>query len=660
MLFSLDIETKCALSCEKSCKHALAPKTSHITLIGIYWIDSDAACTPRFEYFRSIDDCCRFFYHYPGPIELVGQNLKWDFSQLRFHGWTVPSEWYAHDTQLMAAVSTEKVPDKYLWSYAALRKEKNKHLPKGKGHRPGTPTSLKVLAPFFLGVEPFWEDPTNHDSVPYLEKDCKYTYDLCQLFLKKLEAQKLLPFYLKRMMPWARMLLDAEYRGIEIDLDAVHKEAADAVFKASALKKELDLQWGPAYDAFTQYKIERTRQNYKDLKYSALCRLKNPTDERLNKLEQRYENLFVDAVEKLKPGLDLSSPTQLQWLFGDHFKLNIRYADDDDEAELEADGGDDRTTCKEVLQRLVAEGRSDIKLFLEWREQNKLSTSFYPSYISMNENGVLRTSLNPGGTRTGRLSSSRPNLQQVPGELHYLFKARPGHVLITRDLSTIEPRIAAYYTEDPLLCDIFLTNRDFHSINAKRMFGLDAPESEIKKVFPIERHIAKTAGLALLYGAGPKRIKRTARQMGFIWEDGHCLALYKNFKDAYPVAAAFKRALDADARKGNTIYTMFGRGHVYVDPDDVHMKAFNTLVQSTASDLMLEGSRRAQEEFKEKSIPCHPLLWVHDESVWEAPIEYLTQCEEIIERNLLSFTLSTSFGLIPLTCEGKSGDFWAK
>src|ERR1700733_3976899 len=159
MRFSLDIETACGVkecpNFNSGCDHALDPYKSKITVIGLYWEDETG---PQRLVLRSAEELKKFYQEVRimDKIEFTGANLKFDLRTLSVHGCEIKSEHWADDVNLMATCYTRKVSEDYLEWYRRTRKELNEHLPAGKRHRVGNPTSLKVLAPYFLEVEPFW------------------------------------------------------------------------------------------------------------------------------------------------------------------------------------------------------------------------------------------------------------------------------------------------------------------------------------------------------------------------------------------------------------------------------------------------------------------------------------------------------------------------
>lgn len=645
---SIDVETKCDRGCKKKCKHALVAHACQITIIGLYWQRENCEYKATA---RSVGDLNRILdgLRVSGfRLCLGGHNFKFDLRILRGHGFEYREEEWTWDSQLEAATSLIKIPQAWLKDYEKKRKALNKKLPKGFSHRTAERHSLKTLAPFFLGVEPFWEDPTNHDNETYVLLDCRYSYRLHQLFGGYLRHDNLTGFLDQRLLPWTKMLLEAEVKGVRLDMHLLETSARQAEELAATTKYELDKSWEHHYE---QYELEQKAElaaKVQSMQERAIARLKPATPIKVHKVCERHDKKFLDQCASIE-SLNIDSPPQLTWLLRDQMGLDITDIDEEE------------STGKAVLQRLAASGRTDIGLFLQYRAARKLSTAFFPTYKDLADaSGVLHTSFNSTGTRTGRLSSSTPNLQQVPGELHRLFIARDGYALITRDLSAIEPCIVAYYTDDPVLCDCIVNGGDFHSRNAKLMMGLDCDEADVKKLYPNERALAKTCGLALMYGAGPMRIKSAAQQVGFMWSDEKCQDIFENFKDAYQVVFSFKGELDARFQRGESVANLLGRKHSYPNKRDIHMKGFNTLVQSTASDLLLESTRRAWNEMKELGFDTYPLLWVHDEIVFEAEIEDAAMSEEILEKHLTQHVLTTLHGDIPLRCAGFTGPYWSK
>jgi DNA polymerase I-like protein with 3'-5' exonuclease and polymerase domains len=639
-LVSLDIETACNVTdCPgKGCAHALDEYRARITVVGVYYRGPSG---PVGLVFRDLGELGRHLASL-GDYRLVGHNLKFDLRHLAVAGLDLSAHW-GEDTQLMAATLTEKVPEDWLAWYEAERKRQNEKLPRGYSHRQASQHSLKVLAPYFLNVPAFWEDPSNHDNDEYVLKDCRYTYELTGFLSDKLKAEGNYDFYRDKLLPWTKLLLKMEQRGIELDLSALEKADQEALAAAEVARAKLDTLWAEAHAAYFERQAKELRAEYGLKSLTAQAKAKDRA-----KCKIRYERLCEAAIAKLPRKINLDSPSQLAWLLKDHLGLEI------------TNFHGDETTGKATLQKL-AEGREDIKTFLEYRKQQKLASAFFPSYREMHYAAVLHCSFNPTGTRTGRLSSSNPNLQQVPGHLHKLFKARDGYRLATFDMSAIEPRLIAYFSHDLILFDLVNSGQDFHGYNAKVFFDLDCDVKEVKEAFPLERKMAKEVGLSLFYGAGTGRLKETSQKYGLHWNDGQCRRVLERFKEAYEGVYSFRDdILNPTLAFGHAVPNLFGRSFRIPDPTNVHMQGLNTLIQGSASDLVVNSATRIMTRFREAGIDGHVLLLVHDEIVTEVPAHREAEAVEIIKDAMTTYDLTTPLGPIKLEVEGKVAATWEK
>lgn len=649
MLVALDIETRCTQKCDVKCSHALFPQYSEISIVGIW--------NPDFAATFTVDSFKKFLIENPN-LKFVMHNGKFDVKHLRFHGVNIDSNNWVHDTQLMASASITKIPDEWLERYEARRKEENKKLPHGYSHREARGGSLKTLAPYFLGVDAFWENPADHSSEEYVLKDCEYTYRLCQFFLDEMARSGTLKFYEEKLFNWTRdLLLPAEERGVVIDNTRLKRKELVAKRRSEDVKKKLDSLWEEAYKAYEKKITDEIVFEYKKKTEDAILRIKSPTESKVASTRLRYSQLLAKRLAAHPVVFNINSDDQMLWLLRDYFKLDTKVRSRDKDTNVITDKD---STGVEVLNRLAQEGRKDIQLLLEYREYNKLATAFYPNYRELMCNGKIHTNFNITGTRTGRLSCSEPNLQQVPAHLHSLFIARPGYSLACFDESGIEARLIAYYSEDPVLCDLVINDKDIHGFHANIFFQKDWDLSIIKKQFPNERQLAKNVGFGLFYGAGPNRIKQEAMRMGYAWDDRHCRKLYQEFRKTYKEVFEYKDELDRQALD-SPIGSLSGRRHSFVStPEDIYMKCFNTLIQGSASDLVIMSAYKAQQEYKKKNIDAHFLIAVHDELVFEVNNKQKNIAVEILIKSMTDYKLDTRHGNIPLKVEGKVGRQWSK
>jgi DNA polymerase I-like protein with 3'-5' exonuclease and polymerase domains len=642
MLVSLDIETKRDQRLSdgppelKRDFDALIPHRAEITCIGV------VTDTGRQHVFRGPDKIfwLKSFLYDVGPeLQLVGQNFKFDIRHLVHLGMDAEFliKHWKHDTQLLAYVHPEKVHPSFMRDYEKRREEENAKLPRGYSHRQASLHSLKTLAPYFLGVEPFWEDPTNHNNDEYVLKDCLYTLELCKYFLNNMH-EKDLDFYSKYQLPWTKELLRAELTGINVDVNELHNLRAEFEGRRVQAEGRVKEQWTAHFLKYQEESRAEELARIDEMERRAILRLKD---------ESRIPGVIARHDEKraLVKGeeFNLNSPTQLKWLLKEALGLDIS----------KIDGSE--STDKEVLETL-ASAHPEIHNFLEYRKLNKLCTSYFPSYEDFIVRGRIHASFNPTGTKTGRLSSSHPNLQQMPKEVRPMFKPDEGYKYISYDASAIEPRILAYYSEDKTLCDVFLNDLDFHGVTATAMFNyIDCPNKEVKKLFPKERGVAKTLGLAILYGSSHKMVKEILYKAGFTdYNETDCRRIVDNIRSTYKDVWKFKLDLDKELERGHVVYNLLGRPIKFAryEKDDIYIKGLNRLIQGSASDLVINAAANFNDDMRFSRMDAEFLALVHDEILVRAEEGNIEFAERALKHFMTKFELNTKFGRIPLAIEG--------
>jgi DNA polymerase-1 len=262
---------------------------------------------------------------------------------------------------------------------------------------------------------------------------------------------------------------------------------------------------------------------------------------------------------------------------------------------------------------------------LNYRTLNKLKSTYVDALpLLVNpETGRLHTSLNQTVTATGRLSSSEPNLQNIPvkgewgGRIREAFVADPGHALLSADYNQIEPRILAHLSQDPVLIGAFVRGEDIHTATAVEIFGL--PPGQITKDM---RRVAKTVNFGTIYGISPYGL---SAQLGISQQEA------KKYIDAYFMrfqgVKAFLDRTIAEARESGYTTTMLGRRRPIPElrSGDAAQRGFgermamNTPIQGTAADViklaMLAVRRRLSAERRRAKM----ILQVHDELIFEVP-----------------------------------------
>lgn len=319
------------------------------------------------------------------------------------------------------------------------------------------------------------------------------------------------------------------------------------------------------------------------------------------------------------------------------------------------------STSVDVLQQLSAFHELPAEI-LNYRSLYKLKTTYIdalPNLINK-KTGRIHTSFNQTATATGRLSSSEPNLQNIPirGELgakiRQAFIAEEGSVLISADYSQIELRILAHMSGDIGLIDAFNKTIDIHSRTASNIFNVSPDE-----VSPDLRRIAKTVNFGIIYGISPFGLSES---LGITPKDA--ANLIDSYFTTYPGVQAFINNTLDEVRKSGFVATLVGRKRsiTEINSTNTNIKqqaermAINTPIQGTAADLIKIAmirifKRLAKEGFKTKMI-----LQIHDELLFEAPVDEVEDVKKIV-RHEMETALELS---VPLVVDIKTGRNWAE
>jgi DNA polymerase-1 len=298
------------------------------------------------------------------------------------------------------------------------------------------------------------------------------------------------------------------------------------------------------------------------------------------------------------------------------------------------------STDFDVLEQLGAMGHEVPRLLIEYRELAKLKSTYVdalPAYINPTT-GRNHTSFNQTGAATGRLSSSEPNLQNIPirtprGEaIRRAFVAPPGCVLITADYSQIELRLLAHLSGDAAFLKAFAEGGDIHRQTAAIIFGVSQ-----HAVTPEMRARAKTINFGTIYGQGPFAL---SRQLG-ISQDQAKEFIAQYFTRFAGVRAWLDRTV-ATAREQGYVETIFQRRRYIPELRDRNfsMRAFgertatNSPLQGSAADLIKIAMIRIAQAFRDRGLAARMVLQVHDELVVEAPEREQQVAGELMKRHM--------------------------
>jgi len=298
------------------------------------------------------------------------------------------------------------------------------------------------------------------------------------------------------------------------------------------------------------------------------------------------------------------------------------------------------STDVEVLEQLAALGHEVPRLLIEYRELTKLKSTYVdalPGYIDA-ATGRVHTSFNQTGAATGRLSSSDPNLQNIPvrtkrgGEIRRAFIAPPGHLLLIADYSQIELRLLAHLSGDPSFVAAFQRGGDIHRQTAAVVFGV--PE---EKVTGEMRARAKTINFATIYGQGALAL---SRQLGITLEEAK--AFIKHYFERFSGVRAWLDKTVEEARQRGFVETLFGRRRYIPELRDRNfsIRAFgertatNSPLQGSAADLIKIAMIRIHAALKRERLGTRMLLQVHDELVFEMPEPERGAAQALVKREM--------------------------
>ncbi|HET7023868.1 MAG TPA: DNA polymerase I [Gemmatimonadales bacterium] len=298
------------------------------------------------------------------------------------------------------------------------------------------------------------------------------------------------------------------------------------------------------------------------------------------------------------------------------------------------------STDAEVLDELAGMGHEVPKLILEYREVQKLKSTYVdvlPAAVHP-DTGRIHTSFHQTGAATGRLSSSDPNLQNIPvrtprgEEIRRAFVPASGCKFIVADYSQIELRLLAHFSEDPAFIEAFHAGGDIHRGTAAIIFGV--PESAVT---PEMRSRAKTINFGTIYGQGPFAL---SRQLGISQEEAK--AFITQYFERFSGVRAWLDQMVELARAQGYVETLFGRRRYIPEVKDRNFSvrsfgervATNSPLQGSAADLLKLGMIRLHHALLEQRLDAHILLQVHDELVVEAPAAVVPEVERLVREKM--------------------------
>jgi DNA polymerase-1 len=313
------------------------------------------------------------------------------------------------------------------------------------------------------------------------------------------------------------------------------------------------------------------------------------------------------------------------------------------------------------LERLAAEGVECARLVLDWRQLTKLKTTYTDALQAQinPETGRVHTSFSLAVAQTGRLSSTDPNLQNIPirteigRKIRDAFVAEPGHVLMSADYSQIELRLAAHMADVPQLKEAFRAKADIHNMTAEELFGSADREN---------RNKAKTINFAILYGISSWGL---AGRLGVSRDEGQ--QIIDRYFERFPGIRNYIATTLTFARENGFTTTLFGRKTHFPNIDSRQQNlrqgseraAINAPIQGTSADLIKRAMARMDQALEEAGLEgVRMLLQVHDELVFEVPDGREDEAADVIRRVMGSAAEPALTLDVPLEVEVGWGANW--
>lgn len=308
----------------------------------------------------------------------------------------------------------------------------------------------------------------------------------------------------------------------------------------------------------------------------------------------------------------------------------------------------------------LAPAHEIVARILEYRELTKLKSTYadaLPKLVNPNT-GRIHTSLNQAVTSTGRLSSSEPNLQNIPikteagREIRRAFVASPGNMLVSADYSQVELRILAHVSHDPELMKAYQEHQDIHARTATRLFGVTEDE-----VTSDMRRQAKTVNFAVIYGMSDFGLARSLNI-----PTGVARQYIESYFQQYPGVKQYANDTLKRARITGYVESLLGRRRYMSElssPNRTYREvaeraAVNMPIQGTAADIMKLAMISVHRRLREEGLRARMVLQVHDELVFDAPRDEIDQLAALVRECMEgAFTMA-----VPLEVEVKVGEDW--
>lgn len=316
------------------------------------------------------------------------------------------------------------------------------------------------------------------------------------------------------------------------------------------------------------------------------------------------------------------------------------------------------STNADVLEKLK-DKHPIIPAIMDYRMLTKLKSTYADGLMKViGDDGRIRTTFQNLVTATGRLSSTEPNLQNIPvrtdlgAEIRKMFIPKPGCVLVDADYSQIELRVLAHIAGDVVMQEAFCSGMDIHTATASQVFGV-----ELAQVTPLQRRHAKAVNFGIVYGISEFSLSEDIGVGRY-----EAKVYIENYLNNYRGVRAYMKQVVEDARQDGYTRTMYGRRRYIPDLKNSNFNvrqgaeriALNTPIQGTAADIIKLAMIRVDSALRNAFPQAQMILQVHDELIVECPEEIAPQVAELVSREMGQVAALR----VPLLAEAKWGNSW--
>lgn len=371
--------------------------------------------------------------------------------------------------------------------------------------------------------------------------------------------------------------------------------------------------------------------------------LKDFSDYVLVEMEQLRHKIYALAGQEF----NINSPKQVAEIFQ---KLNIKTKKKTSTGQL--------STSKDILNEL-SEEYEIARLLAEYRELEKLRAAYLEALPNLiGSDGRIHSNLNQTSTTTGRLSSSDPNLQNIPirtelgRQIRKAFIPEKGNKLISADYSQLELRILAHITRDEVMTKAFQEGKDIHAETARLVFGAKT-EAELRE----KRRMAKIVNFGIAYAVGPFGL---SQRVGISKEEAK--KVIENYYSTYKGVRQYMEEIPKIAQQQGFVTSLFGRRRYLASINDknktirarAEREAINMPIQGTASDIVKISMIEVNKALKAEKLKTQMIMQVHDELLFEAPEDEVEKAMKIIKDKMESAVKLS----VPLIVEIHAGNNW--